>query len=210
MGSNFEGTPISQLLNTNYNDQSNNFGSIPQITPPTYQPNLFNPSNDIRNLVQNINNRIDDNATFDISNQSYESGNKKFIKYVNKNQIKDDLTESSSEKRLRKLIKKKKKIAKQKQLEREQEKDTNTDEESDYIAFYNVGKHLSKDTKEVLLIFTIYIILSLGFVKKFIGNYISQMNPDETGKYSFVSIIIYGLLLGVLFMAAKKLFLEKK
>ena len=223
MGSNFEGTPISQLFNSNtntntnnnnYNEQNNNFGSMPQITPPVYQPNnLFNqPSNDIRNLVQNINSRLDDNTTFDMSNQSNNSGKNQFIKYYNKN---DDIdTESSSDKRLKKILKKKKKIEKLKRLQKKKEKsedtDTDTDKESDYIAFYNVGKHLSKDTKELLLIFVIYIFLSLGFIKRFVGNYISQMNPDETGKYSFISIIIYGLLLGILFITLRKLVLERK
>jgi fructose-specific phosphotransferase system IIC component len=49
------------------------------------------------------------------------------------------------------------------------------------------------------------MILSLGFVKKTVGGYISYINPNETGKYSFIGILIYGFLLAVLFIAFKKL-----
>ncbi len=50
----------------------------------------------------------------------------------------------------------------------------------------------------------LYMILSLGFVKKTVGNYVSYINPDEHGKVGLFGIFIYGLLLAVLFIGLKK------
>ena len=50
----------------------------------------------------------------------------------------------------------------------------------------------------------LYMILSLSFVKKTIGNYVSYINPDESGKVKFFGIFIYGLVLAVLFIGLKK------
>lgn len=215
-GSNFEGTPISQLMNDNgmMGMASNDFGNFPPVTNPNQNnmnqpaPNMMfqQPSRDIRNMVHNINNRLEndfnnvrDNVSFDLSNQSMDSSSskKQFIKYMKNKQEADE-----------KLKKKLKKLKKKKMKELEENKnedDTDEEEKSDYIAFYNIGKHLNKDTKELLLLVLIYCILSLGFIKKTVGGYISYINPDETGKYSYVGVIIYGFLLSILFISLRKI-----
>jgi hypothetical protein len=53
--------------------------------------------------------------------------------------------------------------------------------------------------KEPMLLLTIYIILSLSFVKNFFGNYIRFINPDNNGDISIFGIIIYGSILSMLF-----------
>ncbi len=192
-GSNFEGTPISQLVG---NNEYNNFGTMPPISPP--QNNFFQqPSRDIRNMVNNINHQIEndyntirDNITFDLS--SIES-KKPYLK-------KKDESSVSSEKKHKKKHKKTKKI--------DDTTEEETDDSSDYITLYNFGKHLNNDTKELLLIIAIYSILSLGFVKKTVGGYITYINPTETGKYSFIGILIYGFLLAILFIALKKMIIK--
>ncbi|CAH6421500.1 Hypothetical protein KVN_LOCUS313 [uncultured virus] len=62
--------------------------------------------------------------------------------------------------------------------------------------------------KEPIILIIIYVILSQSFVKNGIGKYIKQINPDENGNISLIGIIIYGTILAVLFMFAKKILLK--
>ncbi len=213
-GAAFEGTPISQLMGDNSNqfNNSNNFPSQmnrPQMNNMNMQrPNIMfqqqQPSMNIRNLVNDINQglindseAIMDNVSFDL--RSRESDKKKFIKKIKKMEEESTTTDSEEEKRKKKSKKSKKRKEKNKQ------KEESTDDNSDYIAFYNFGKHLSKDTKEVLLLLFLYCLLSLGFIKRTVGGYISYLNPTETGKYQYVGVIIYGFLLSILFISLKKI-----
>ena len=54
---------------------------------------------------------------------------------------------------------------------------------------------------------SIYFIFSLGFVKKTIGSYIKYINPDVDGNVSFIGIIIYGLILGIIFILTRNYFI---
>jgi hypothetical protein len=222
-GSAFEGTPISQLMGDNnqmggqmggqINGNFGNFppqGNRPQLSNNDMQrPNIMfqQPSNNIRNLVNDINQRIvndydsiQDNVSFDLS--SRDSNKKQFIKKIKqleKNTTETDSEEEEKKKKLKKLKKRKEKKNKH------NKKDESTEENSDYIAFYNFGKHLSNDSKEVLLLVFLYCFLSLGFVKKTVGGYITYLNPNETGKYQYIGVIIYGFLLSILFISLKKI-----
>jgi hypothetical protein len=222
-GSAFEGTPISQLMNDNNQmgsqmggQMNGNFGNMPQqgnrpqlSNMDMQRPNIMfqQPSNNIRNLVNDINQRIvndydsiQDNVSFDLS--SRDSNKKQFIKKIK--QLEKDTTETDTEEeRKRKKLKKLKKRKEKK--EKHEKKEENTEDNSDYIAFYNFGKHLSSDTKEVLLLLFLYCFLSLGFVKRTVGGYITYLNPNETGKYQYIGVIIYGFLLSILFISLKKI-----
>ena len=224
VGSNFEGTPINKLMN------DNNFGQMPPVSAPYPQnSNFFNqPSRDIKELVNNINDQLDidynsirDNVSFNLTENDEK---KKLIKYMNKEE-KNKKEESDSSSMLLRLKKKLKKIKEKKREQKERNKEEKrketteesvnepskkpeTEKEADYIAIYNIGKHMTKDTKELLLIIAIYSILSMGFVKKTIGGYITYINPNETGKYSFVGVLIYGFLLALLFIVFRKLLLN--
>ena len=57
--------------------------------------------------------------------------------------------------------------------------------------------------KEPLLLLTLYVILSLSFVKNFFGKYIQFINPNENGDVSILGIIIYGTILTMLFFFSK-------
>lgn len=61
--------------------------------------------------------------------------------------------------------------------------------------------------KEPMLLLSVYLILSLGFVKRTIGTYISYINPTDDGNVSFLGIIIYGSILTVSYTILKHLFL---
>lgn len=212
-GSGFEGTPISQLMPDNQfngnmgNNGNSGFYNRPQMSNMDNQrPNMFfqqQPSNDIRNLVNGINQRmvndienISDNVSFDLN--SRDNNKKQFIKKIKELDKESTETDTDEEERKRKKSKKNKKKKDKKR------KEESTEDNSDYIAFYNFGKHLSTDTKEVLLLLFLYCILSLGFVKKTVGGYISYLNPNETGKYQYIGVIIYGFLLSILFISLKK------
>ena len=54
--------------------------------------------------------------------------------------------------------------------------------------------------KEIVLLVTIYILLSQGFVRKSIANYIPQLNPNSDGIIPFSGYVIYGSILALLFV----------
>ncbi len=62
--------------------------------------------------------------------------------------------------------------------------------------------------REPLVIVLIFIILSQPIVKKTIGCYITQINPDADGVVGIYGVIIYGIILSTLFVVAKKFILE--
>ncbi len=223
-GSGFEGTPISQLMGNNPMDNQMNGGQMGNFSQHNMRPQISNmdmqrpnimfqqPSNNIRNLVNDINQRlisdydsIQDNVSFDLNSRDSNSNpnKKQFIKKIK--ELEKDTTETDSEKEKKK--KKSKKLKKRKKEKKDDEKEEMTDENSDYIAFYNFGKHLNKDTKELLLLVFLYCFMSLGFVKKTVGGYITYLNPNETGKYQYLGILIYGFLLAILFISLKKVLL---
>ena len=57
--------------------------------------------------------------------------------------------------------------------------------------------------KELLLLFSLYFILSIATVKNFFGYYFTSLNGDENGNVLISGIITYGLILTVLFMIFK-------
>jgi Fe2+ transport system protein B len=69
------------------------------------------------------------------------------------------------------------------------------------------NKTFSIILKESLIILVLYVCLSFGFVKTFVGNNIKYANPRNDGSLSFTGVIIYGLLMAVLFMLIKYLIL---
>lgn len=196
-GPNFDGTPINQLINTH----------------------VKQPANDIMNLVQNINNHLNTSHNNEVpanymNNQNYNHNyNQNYNQNANYNNINDnndnddmsnDLeenTETSTDvkEKIKKMLKKKKKNKRNKK-----KIESYTDDNSSFEYF----KYLNKDTKELLMLTLLYCILSLGIVKKMVGNYISYINPDNTGKYSFISIILYGFLLATLFIISKKMLIN--
>ncbi len=202
VGADFEGTPITQLIgNNNYNNNYNNMNGGYMMEPQPPVSTLFQqPSRDIRNLVNNINNQLD-NVSFDLSNKSQES--RKSIKY--KEETSTD--EEEERKKLKRKLKKRKEKKRKMELKELNDEDEETDENNN-ASMFEWTKYLSNDTKELLLIMGIYFILSLGFVKRTVGEYISYINPNESGKYPFIGILIYGFLLAVLFIAFKKILIH--
>lgn len=61
-----------------------------------------------------------------------------------------------------------------------------------------------KTLTEILLLLTLYVIMSQPFVMSFASSYIHQLNPNEEGTISMTGIIIYGLILIIMFMVVRK------
>ena len=57
--------------------------------------------------------------------------------------------------------------------------------------------------KELLLLFSLYCILSISMVKNFFGYYFTSLNGDDSGVVMISGIITYGLILTTLFMIFK-------
>jgi hypothetical protein len=63
---------------------------------------------------------------------------------------------------------------------------------------------LPENLRDPLIIFILYMFLSLRPVQEFIGRYVSQINPDGEGKVPYIGVIIYGLLLISLYFIVKR------
>jgi len=68
----------------------------------------------------------------------------------------------------------------------------------------NVIYKMPEIIKEPLIILILFVILSQTIVRKLIGEYLPYINPDGSGKVSFVGIVIYGLILSIGFVIVKK------
>lgn len=90
----------------------------------------------------------------------------------------------------------------------EDSEDDSTEKEDDSTEKNKSNYYVPDILKEPLLIVVIYVILSQGFVKKSIGNYISYINPTQEGYVSLIGYIIYGSILALLFMFFKKILIR--
>jgi hypothetical protein len=63
---------------------------------------------------------------------------------------------------------------------------------------------IPENLRDPLIIFVLYMFLSLRPVQEFIGKYIGQINADGEGKVPYIGVIIYGLFLVSLFFIVKR------
>jgi len=61
--------------------------------------------------------------------------------------------------------------------------------------------------KEFLILLGIYFLLSQEMIKDTIGSYFTSINEDENGRVQMKGVLIYGILLCVLFIVARKIIL---
>ena len=76
----------------------------------------------------------------------------------------------------------------------------NQKNDKSYDTYFN---NIPEGMRECILLLLIYMILSNGSVKRFIGKYIKQINPGENEKVSTLGVFIYGVLLVTLFKMIK-------
>ena len=196
------GTPLTALKrmqntsnagpsNRNQNSNGNNYQEQEQDQNTNRPRQRKRSNNDEEEQEENDNRR-----------KEYEKENKKKIKSLvnNINNSLDDFVPSKS-----------------KYSDEEVGSDEGSDEEKDsekepkdddIIVKSKVKKHndyMPDWIKEPLLIIIIYVIFSQSFVRKTIGQYITQINPNESGSVSIVGYIIYGAILALVFMVFKKL-----
>lgn len=77
--------------------------------------------------------------------------------------------------------------------EKDDEKNDTNDKNNEDYSILSIGK-------EMILIIIIYVILSQGFVRRSIANYVPQLNPNTDGVIPFTGYVIYGSLLAILFV----------
>jgi len=58
---------------------------------------------------------------------------------------------------------------------------------------------------EIIIILSLYVVMSQPFVISFLSKYINQLNPNENGEASMAGIVIYGFILAVLFLIVRKI-----
>jgi len=71
----------------------------------------------------------------------------------------------------------------------------------------SIMKNIPEYLHEPLIIFVIYMILSLDIVKKALASYIPQLKPNGDGNVQLVGIAVYGMILGIIYSVVKKLLL---
>lgn len=193
----FSGTPLSQIINENNNFddvfnpnyqngmQGNGFmANQPTVIRRSGQmldPRDVPPVNSMPN--NNIHNLVND-INSSLPPPEYYSDEPPRVR-INRPRRK------SRKERKEKIQKLKNKIIEIKEKEKEQ-------------SFFDT---IPYSVKEFAILLIIYLLLSVGVVKKTIGEYIRQISPKEDGSISFVGILIYGCLLASLFLLAKYLLL---
>lgn len=68
---------------------------------------------------------------------------------------------------------------------------------------------IPKILREPLIIFILFMILSIPHVQSFLSKYINQINPDMYGRIPMTGSIIYGIILAVLFVISKRIITMK-
>lgn len=75
--------------------------------------------------------------------------------------------------------------------------DNNDNEKNNYDIYF-------EKWKDSIIIFVIYIILSLPSIQTFIGKYIKHINPDPiTCTVSMYGVVIYGIILSIMYFIVK-------
>lgn len=97
----------------------------------------------------------------------------------------------------------KKRHEKRRKDKREEQNQETTEEEKDVDQGQGLIAGIPMWIKEMILLITIYFILSIGFVKNTIGNYIRYVNINPDGSVSFIGILIYGLIIAGLFILSR-------
>ena len=61
----------------------------------------------------------------------------------------------------------------------------------------------------MLLLLSVYVVMSQPFVVSNVSKYIHHLNPTEEGVVKLSGIIIYGLILTILFVVLRNIVLKK-
>ena len=76
---------------------------------------------------------------------------------------------------------------------------TSTNTETEIVKIKKVKKSFLQKIPQYIvdpiILFIIYLLMSQEFVKRFIGNYVNVINPDETGFVGIKGILAYGMVL---------------
>lgn len=59
----------------------------------------------------------------------------------------------------------------------------------------SISKKIPDDLVDAVLLLVVFVVLSQGKVKEFIGNYVPQINPDADGKVAMTGVVVYGVIL---------------
>jgi hypothetical protein len=156
---NIGGTPITQLRkDLVQNDLESN-----------YSFDSIKTSTDIRQLVDEINNK-DNNLNNDI--KSIQS---------NKSNTKDTLTDTDS--------------------------DTDSDKSTDSKKKKKTNKYKTNFIYDTIfdgvVLLVIFILMSQGFVKNFVGKYVKIINVNAEGYVPFTGVVAYGVVFVLVFLSTR-------
>jgi len=70
---------------------------------------------------------------------------------------------------------------------------------------HSINKKLN--FRDPILLWLVYMMLSQGFVKNTIGNYIPVINPNENGVVGIVGISVYGFILVAIYFVLRYIFI---
>ena len=177
---NIEGTPISMLRNNYVNNEE-------------IQHNYIN-NDEMQNNYRN--DEIQNNYRNDTQNN-----------YINEvqNNYRNDVTDDIGKNKIKDLA-----LDINKDLEEKENINNNTEESILSDTENNKSnneKYIKHFLYEPLLLLIIYLIFSQDFVRKFIANYISYLNPKSDGTISIIGVIIYGIILVTIYTLSKKIIL---
>jgi len=190
------GTLLSDLVKDN--EPASNPYNVPVSRPK-------NKRRYTHNQRPNVDFQYPQNSNDEIQTQDAES------EYSNMRKLANDVNNSLQA--LEKLEQTKKRKRNTSSNTTESDKDSESDHDDQHIeddpnqiilAEIESETDYLKTLTEILLLLTLYVIMSQPFVMGFASSYIHQLNPNEEGTISMTGIIIYGLILIVMFMVVRK------
>lgn len=176
--------------------------SIHTLTQNNVLPdmNIYKPSGKgtlITDLIKKNNNNCnnDDNSTHSDSNDNHNDIKK----------LANDVNISLQE--LEKSEKNRKKIEYKIIPDSYHINDSNDDTIS--VETVEYSNHYVETFIEIILLLTIYVILSQPFVVSFISKYVNPVNPSDNGHVRLTGLIIYGSILTLTFIVSRNILLTK-
>ena len=82
------------------------------------------------------------------------------------------------------------------------------DLEENIVIKKSMLKKIKENIYEPIILLLLYVLLSQGSVRIFIGRYVKQINPNRDGIVGLSGLIIYGLILAILHQIIKTYLIE--
>lgn len=197
-----------------FNNQ-NNANSLQNDNNFSMRYNEQSKYNNDYNIVPQSHNSSHGSSHGSSRDSPYNSPHDSSIDDLDKNSIKELASNiNQSLLALEKLDKSKKKSKKNRSIDENSSTLTESSDSDDKIVLetmstVNDENNYVKSFVELLLLLTLYVVMSQPFVLSFMTNYIHQLNPNDEGVIGMSGIIIYGLILTILFFVIRRIILSR-